>query len=80
MYSGNGVITTFSLSLRNACVDSYRALILHPTWEKPYYRCAEAWHRLGEISVAIGVNSRGRVLASSCADLNSQLNSFTNAR
>ena len=61
---------------RNACIDSYRALVLHPTWEKPYYRCAEAWHRLGEISHAIDINDQGQVLCSSSVDLVSQINSF----
>lgn len=58
-------------------MDSYRALVLHPTWEKPYYRCAEAWHRLGEITFAIEINEQGQLLASSSADLSSQLHSFT---
>lgn len=62
---------------RNACVDSFRALVLHPTWEKPYYRCAEAWHRLGEITFAVEINELGQILASSSADLSSQLHHFT---
>jgi len=58
-------------------VDSYRALVLDPTWEKPYYRCAEAWHRLGEITFAIDINEQGQLLAKSSADLHSQLHNFT---
>ena len=44
---------------RNACVDSYRALVLRPEWEKPYYRCSEAWLLLGNHSVALAVNGMG---------------------
>ena len=62
---------------RNACIDSYRALVLYPTWEKPYYRCAEAWHKLGELSLAIDVNELGQILASSSAELHSQHCNFT---
>lgn len=66
-----------SIVCRNASIDSYRALVLHPTWEKPYYRCAEALHRLGEMTYAIEVNELGQILSTSSADLCSQLNSFT---
>ena len=71
------IILIFVFIYRNACVDSYRALVLHPTWEKPYYRCADAWHRLGEITFAVEINEQGRSLAASSADLRSQLHNFT---
>ena len=58
-------------------MDSFRALVLDPKWEKPYYRCAEAWHRLGKITFAIEINEQGQRLASSYADLHSQHHSFT---
>ena len=58
-------------------MDSFRALVLCPTWEKPYYRCAEAWHRLGKLTFAVEINKEGQVLAKSSAELQSQLFSFT---
>ena len=65
---------------RHACLDSYRALTLRPTWEKPYYRCAEAWHRMGEVAFAMAINKQGQALASTYADLSTQLYSFRTAR
>ena len=57
---------------RCACVDSYRALVLRPDWEKPYYRCAEAWLRLGDVNTAVAVNKSGREACSDRADLERQ--------
>ena len=56
-------------SLRNACVDSFRALVLRPEWEKPYYRCSEAWLSLGNHSLALKMNKLGRDLCSSTSEL-----------
>ena len=58
-------------------MDSYRALVLDPTWEKPYYRCAEAWHRMGDIAHAVEINKQGQKHAKTSADLNSQFHNFT---
>lgn len=60
------------LNCRYACVDSYRALVLKPEWEKPYYRCAEAWIKLGDINNALTVNVSGRTACSERADLDKQ--------
>ena len=60
------------LNHRCACVDSYRALVLRPDWEKPYYRCAEAWLRLGDVNTAVAVNKSGREACSERADLERQ--------
>lgn len=62
--------------IRNACTDSFRAIVLHPTWEKPYYRCAQAWHQLGETSHAAEINRLGQLLCSSSSDLQSQISDF----
>ena len=48
--------------------------MLHPKWEKSYYRCAEAWHKLGEISRARDINEHGRLLCSASTELQSQMN------
>ena len=48
-----------SVLCRSACVDSYRALVLRTEWEKPYYRCAESWLSLGNLSIALSVNVAG---------------------
>ena len=53
-------------------MDSYRALVLKPEWEKPYFRCAEAWIKLGEIGNALTVNVSGRTTCSERADLDKQ--------
>ena len=60
------------LNYRCACVDSYRALVLRPDWEKPYYRCAEAWLRLGDVNTAVAVNKSGREACSERVDLERQ--------
>lgn len=60
------------LNYRCACVDSYRALVLRPDWEKPYYRCAEAWLRLGDVNTAVAMNKSGREACSERADLERQ--------
>lgn len=60
------------LNCRCACVDSYRALVLRPDWEKPYYRCAEAWLRLGDVNTAVAMNKSGREACSERADLERQ--------
>ena len=54
---------------RNACVDSYRALVLKPDWEKPYYRCSEGWMLLGNHTTALQVNGMGCELCTSTSDL-----------
>ena len=55
-----GVVKSPSLCVcRNACVDSYRALVLRPDWEKPYYRCSESWMLLGNPTMALQVNGMG---------------------
>ena len=69
-------ITLFIIFGRYACVDSFRALVLYPIWEKPYYRCAEAWHLLGDLSHAIEINLQGQVRCSSNTHLRSQLSVF----
>lgn len=74
------MLTLIYSMVRHACLDSYRALTLRPTWEKPYYRCAEAWHRMGEVAFAMAINKQGQALASTCADLSTQLYSFRTAR
>ena len=40
-------------------MDSYRALVLRPDWEKAYYRCAESWVQLGCLHMALSINSSG---------------------
>ena len=57
---------------RNACVDSYRALVLRPDWEKPYYRCSELWMLLGNHTVALQVNGIGCDMCSMNSDLHKQ--------
>jgi tetratricopeptide (TPR) repeat protein len=56
----------------NACVDSYRALVLRPDWEKPYYRCSELWMLLGNHTVALQVNGIGCDMCSMNSDLHKQ--------
>ena len=60
-------------SLRNACVDSYRAMVLRPSWEKAYYRCAEAWSKLGDFPQALEVSRSGTAQCDSRTDLDRQL-------
>ena len=54
-------------------MDSYRALVLKPEWEKAYYRCAEAWIKLGNIPAAVSVNHSGQRLCIEHSDLDRQL-------
>ena len=58
---------------RCACVDSYRALVLRPSWEKAYYRCAEAWAKMGELPEALAINQAGLRACSEHPDLVKQL-------
>lgn len=57
---------------RNACVDSYRALVLKPQWGKPYYRCSQSWMLLGNHSTALSINGVGCEKCSSNSDLQKQ--------
>jgi hypothetical protein len=56
----------------NACVDSFRALVLRPDWEKPYHRCSEAWLALGNHSLALKMNNMGRDVCSTTSELSRQ--------
>ena len=57
---------------RCACVDSYRALVLRPSWSKAYYRCAEAWSRLGRLSEALAINITGLAQCEGSSELQIQ--------
>ena len=59
---------------RNACVDSYRALVLKPDWGKPYYRCTEAWMLLGNLTMAKQMNVLGCEMCPMNSDLSRQKN------
>ncbi len=43
--------------------------MLRPGWEKAYYRCAEAWNKLGEQDIAIAINTEGLRECSDTDDL-----------
>lgn len=59
----------WSPHVRRACVDSFRSLVLSPDWEKPYYRCCQAWMLLGNHAVALKLNSMGQDMCKSTSDL-----------
>lgn len=60
------------LSFRSSCLDSYRALVLKPSWEKPYYRCAESLCKLGDLATALTINSAGRSMCEQQGELERQ--------
>ncbi len=55
-----------------ACLDSYRAVVLRSGWEKAYYRCSEAWAKLGEPKVALIINREGLRECIESGDLHKQ--------
>lgn len=57
---------------RCACVDGFRAVVLREDWHKAYYRCADAWNKLGSLNKALAINERGRRMCSERADLDKQ--------
>ena len=54
-------------------MDSYRAMVLRPEWEKAYYRCAEAWGKLGNWQMAREVSLSGTSQCDSRTELDRQL-------
>ena len=46
--------------------------MLKPGWEKAYYRCAEAWGKLGEPAMALTINKEGVRECSEAGDLSRQ--------
>ena len=60
------------IGFRSSCLDSYRALVLKPSWEKPYYRCAESLCKLGDLATALTINSAGRSMCELQGDLERQ--------
>lgn len=46
--------------------------MLKPSWEKPYYRCAESLCKLGDLSTAVTINSAGRSMCETLGDLERQ--------
>ena len=65
---------------RSGCLDSYRALVLKPTWDKPYYRCAESLGKLGDVSIALSINERGRKACDKKDDLERQYTEFQQSK
>ena len=53
-------------------MDSFRALVLKPDWEKPYHHCSEAWLALGNHSLALKMNNIGRDVCSTTSELSRQ--------
>lgn len=47
--------------------------MLRPSWEKAYYRCAEAWAKMGELPEALAINQAGLRACSEHPDLVKQL-------
>ena len=47
--------------------------MLRPVWEKAYFRCAEAWAKMGEVSEALAINQAGLRACSDHSDLEKQL-------
>ena len=46
--------------------------MLKPSWEKPYYRCAESLYKLGDLATALTINSAGRSMCEQQGDLERQ--------
>lgn len=46
--------------------------MLKPTWEKPYYRCAESLCKLGDLERALTINNLGRSLCEKLDELERQ--------
>jgi hypothetical protein len=67
-----GVFTYQLFSFRSSCLDSYRALVLKPSWEKPYYRCAESLCKLGDLATALTINTTGRSMCEQQGELERQ--------
>ena len=60
-------------------MDSYRAIVLRPDWEKPYYRCSEAWLLLGNHATALKINEMGCERCNLKADLSRQRSDIVTA-
>jgi tetratricopeptide (TPR) repeat protein len=56
-----------------ACIDSQRAYVLKPDYDKAYYRCAEAWLRMGEIRYAAIISQMAAKICRYSSDLVKQL-------
>ena len=46
--------------------------MLKPSWEKPYYRCAESLCKLGDLATALTINSAGRSMCEQQGELERQ--------
>lgn len=64
--------TLVFITHRSGCLDSYRSLVLKPTWEKAYYRCAESLSKLNDLEAAFSINKIGRDMCEQKADLERQ--------
>ena len=47
-------------------------MVLRPGWEKAYYRCSEAWAKLGEPEMALEINKEGIKECREVEDLSKQ--------
>ncbi len=55
-------------------------MVLRENWEKAYYRCADAWSKLGEMGRALSINERGQRMCRDKADLERQSKEIQAAR
>ncbi len=61
-------------------MDGYRALVLQHDWYKAYYRCADAWTKLGDMEKALAINESGRRACAERVDLDRQFKEIQAAK